>query len=122
MDDCLDTLGVAQYFTTLDCNSGYWQIPVARADREKTAFTSHEGCFQWTRMPFGLCNAPATFQRTLDILLTGYRWRSCLVYLNDVIIFSSTFDEHLGHVRDILQVLKGAGLFFEIAQVPLLLG
>ncbi len=62
-------------------------------------------------MPFGLCNAPATFQRTLDILLTGYRWRSCLVYLDDVIIFSSTFDEHLGHI---LQVLKGAGLSLKL--------
>ncbi len=60
--------------------------------------------------------------KSVFILLTGYRWRSCLVYLDDVIIFSSTFDEHLGHVRDILQVLKGAGLSFEIAQVSLLLG
>ncbi len=114
MDDCLDTLGVAQYFTTLDCNSGYWHIPFARADREKTAFASFEGCLQWTRMPFALCNAPATFQTTLDILLTGYRWRSCFVYLDNVIIFSSTFDEHLRHARDILQVLKGAGLSLKL--------
>jgi hypothetical protein len=71
MDQCIDSLGDAQIFTTLDCNSGYWQILVASEDVEKTTFTSHEVTFQFTRMPFGLRNAPATFQRTVDILLSG---------------------------------------------------
>ena len=89
MDECLDSLGEANVFTTLDCNSGYWQIPVAEEDRPKTTFTCHAGTYQFNRMPFGLMNAPATFQRMLDILLSGYRWKSCLIYLDDIIIFSN---------------------------------
>ena len=114
LDDCLDSLGNAQYFTTLDCNSGYWQIPIAKEDQQKTAFTTHTGTFEWNRMPFGLCNAPATFQRTLDIMLSGFRWKTCLVYVDDVVIFSSSFDEHLDHVRQILTVLKKGGLSLKL--------
>ena len=69
MDDCIDSLGSATIFSTLDCNAGYWQLPVAERDRQKTAFVCHSGLFQYIRMPFGLKNAPASFQRTLDILL-----------------------------------------------------
>jgi hypothetical protein len=87
MDECIDSLGEAVIFTTLDCNSGYWQIPVHPADREKTTFTSHFGMYQYLRLPFGLRNALATFQRTLDIILSGIRWKTCLVYLDDVIVF-----------------------------------
>ncbi len=61
-------------------------------------------------MPFGLTNAPAAFQRTLDILLSRYRWRTCLVYLDDVIVFSKSFEDHLRHVEEILHVLRGDGL------------
>ena len=71
MDECLDSLGEAKYFTTLDANNGYWQIPVAEEDQDKTTFTCHAGTYRFLRMPFGLCNAPATFQRAMDILLAG---------------------------------------------------
>jgi len=74
MDDCLDSLGDAQFFSTLDCNAGYWQIPLAEEDKPKTAFTCHCGTFQCTRLPFGLCNAPATFHRAIDMLLSGVKW------------------------------------------------
>lgn len=114
MDDCLDSLGDATVFTTLDCNSGYWQVPVAAEDRDKTTFTCQEGCFRFKRMPFGPINAPATFQRTLDILLSGYRWKSCLVYLDDIIIFSKAMPEHVEHVRAVLQVLKDAVLSLKL--------
>jgi hypothetical protein len=72
MDECIDSLGDAKIFTTLDCNSGYWQIPVRPEDREKTTFTftSHEGRYWFLRMPFGLRNAPATLQRFVDITLS----------------------------------------------------
>lgn len=119
MDDCLDSLGTAKFFSTLDCNSGYWQVKVANDDKHKTAFTSHAGTFQWNRMPFGLCNAPATFQRTLDILLAGLRWKTCLVYLDDVIIFSNSFEEHVQHVREVLSALQTAGLSLKLKKCKL---
>lgn len=73
MDDCIDTLGDASIFTTLDANSGYWQVRIAEEDKPKTAFTCHAGFWEFNRMPFGLTNAPATFQRVLDIVLAKYR-------------------------------------------------
>ena len=88
MDECIDFQGEANVFTTLDCNSGYWQIPVAAKDQYKTPFTYHEGTYRYKRMPFGITNAPATFQRTLDIALSAFKWNSCLVYLDKVIVFS----------------------------------
>ena len=114
MDECIDSMGEAQFFTALDANSGYWQILVANEDRDKTTFTCHARCNRFKRMPFGLCNAPATFQRTLDILLAGLRWKSCLVYLDDVIVFSKTFDEHVKHVQAVLTILKRAGISLKL--------
>ena len=114
MDECLDSLGEAKVFTTLDCNSGYWQIPVAKEDRAKTTFTCHAGTYQFNRMPFVLMNAPATFQRMLDILLSGYRWKSCLIYLDDIIIFSKDYDSHLKDVEVIIQALQQEGLSLKL--------
>ena len=114
MDECIDSLGAAVVFTTLDCNSGYWQIPVAPTDREKTAFTSHFGVYQFRRLPFGLRNAPGTFQRAIDIILSGIKWKTCLVYLDDVIIFSSSRDVHLKHVNEALHLLGKAGLSLKL--------
>lgn len=114
MDDCIDSLGEAGIFSTLDCNSGYWQIPVAPEDRDKTTFTSYLGTFRYRRMPFGLRNAPATFQRALDIVLSGLRWQICLVYLDDVIVYSRTAEEHLGHLDRVLSLLRGAGISLKL--------
>jgi len=76
-------------FTSLDCTAGYWQVPSRKEDQEKTAFTTHCGIYHWLLMPFGLTNAPATFQRALDSIHSGLKWQICLVYLDDVIIFSA---------------------------------
>jgi hypothetical protein len=76
MDECIDSLGDANVFTTLDCNSGYWQIPVHPEDRDKTTFTSHYGIYRFLRLPFGLRNAPVTFQRAIDIILSGVKWKT----------------------------------------------
>jgi len=95
MDDCIDFLGDAKVFSTLDCNSGYWQIPVADEDRDKTTFVCHEGAHRYIRLPFGLSNAPATFQRAIDMILGGVKWKSCLVYLDDIIVFSQSPGEHV---------------------------
>jgi transposase InsO family protein len=116
MDECIDSLGDANVFTTLDCNSGYWQIPVAPEDMDKTTFTSHEGTYRFRRMPFGLRNAPATFQRVVDIVLSGLTWKSCLVYLDDIIIYSQTMEDHLTHLHDVLTLLGQAGLSLKLAK------
>ena len=73
LDECIDSLGDASVFKTLNCNSCYWQIPVAPQDRDKTTFTCHAGTYGYRRMPFGLTNAPAAFQRTLDIVLSPFK-------------------------------------------------
>jgi Reverse transcriptase (RNA-dependent DNA polymerase) len=101
----MDSLGDARIFSTLDCNSGYWQIPVDPADRAKTTFTSHEGLYWFLRMPFGLRNAPVTFQRFVDITLAGLTWKTCHVYLDDIIVFSKTAEEHLSHLDEVLHRL-----------------
>jgi Reverse transcriptase (RNA-dependent DNA polymerase) len=84
------------------------------ADREKTAFTSHLGVYQFRRLPFGLGNAPGTFQRAIYIILSGIKWKTCLVYLDDVIILSSSRDMHLKHVNEALHLLGKAGLSLKL--------
>ena len=93
MDECIDSLGDARVFSTLDCNAGYWQIPVAEEDKHLTAFTCHSGAWQCVRLPFGLCNAPATFQKALDMILERVKWQICLDYLDDVIVLSRSPEE-----------------------------
>ena len=80
MDDCLDFLGDAKFLSTLDCNAGYWQIPVAAGDKHLTSFTTHVGTYQCTRLPFRLYNAPATFQRAIDMILARVKWQYVPVY------------------------------------------
>ena len=82
IDDTLDALGAAKWFSTLDLASGYWQVEVEPADREKTAFATPQGLYQFRVMPFGHCNAPGTFQRLMEHALAGLHWTSCLVYLD----------------------------------------
>jgi len=120
MDECLDSLGDATVFSTLDCHAGCWQIPVAAEDRGKTTFTSHTGLFRFLRPPFGLVNAPSSFQRALDIILSGLRWKTCLVYLDDVIVFSRTVDDHIRHLRDVLLLLEKAGVSLKPSKCHLL--
>jgi len=110
MDDCIDFLGDAKVLSTLDCNSGYWKIPVADEDRDKTTFVCHVGAYCYIRLPFGLSNAPATFQRAIDMILGGLRWKSCLVYLDDIIVFSQSAGEHVEHLREVFAALRGAGV------------
>jgi len=110
MDDCLDSVGDATVFSNLECIAEYWKIPVAAKDRDQTTFTSHTGLFQLFRLPFGLVNAPASLQRALDIILSSSRWQTCLVNLDDVIVFSRTVDDHIRHLREVLLLQKKAGV------------
>ena len=110
IDETLDATGGCMYYSTLDLASGYWQIEMDPNDKPKTAFISYEGLYEFNRMPFGLTNAPATFSRMMQAVLAGLLWKSCLVYLDDIIIFSKSFDEHMTHIEEVLQRLIKAGL------------
>jgi hypothetical protein len=103
INEMLDALQDAQWFTTLDLASGYWQIKVKKEDQEKTVFITKFGTYEFKVMPFGLCNAPATFQRTIDKVLQGIKDKFVLVYLNNVIIFSKTFEEYIQHVEEVMK-------------------
>ncbi|GFQ89354.1 retrovirus-related Pol polyprotein from transposon 297 [Trichonephila clavata] len=110
IDDTLDSLQGSKFFSSMDLSSGYWQIEVDEADLEKTAFITPEGLYEFNVMPFGLCNAPATFERMMDNLLRHIKWTMCLCYLDDIIVFSETFDDHLQRLRSVLKCLQDAGL------------
>lgn len=101
----MDKLGKAQYFSTLDLAKGYHQILVAEKDIEKTAFVTPAGLYEYVRMPFGLKNAPATFQRLINEILRDYINTICVVYLDDILIFSTTLEEHLNSIEKIFKKL-----------------
>ena len=105
IDDTLETLGGAQCFCTMDLASGYWQIKMKNSDKPKTVFVTRKGLFQFKVMPFGLSNAPATFQRLMDRVLAGLHWEQCLVYLDDIIVFGRTFEETLARLRCVMDRL-----------------
>lgn len=110
IDDILDRLGGSKYFSQLDLASGYWQVRMEPAHKEKTAFVTADGLYEFNRMPFGLCNAPATFQRLMDRVLAKLKWDQCLVYLDDVVVFGSNFQEHQERLRSVLQAIRGSNL------------
>ena len=110
IDETLYTLGGAHYFTTLDVAAGYWQVPLKEEDMQKTAFSMHTGLWKFAVMPVGLCGVPASFQRLMEIRLTGLKCESCLVYLDDIIIFTHAFQEHLSRLESVLSNLCTGGL------------
>ena len=108
IDDTLDMLAGKRWFSTLDLASGYWQVSLSPDTRCKTAFATHSGLFQFRVMPFGLCNAPATFERLMDRVLQGLRWSRCLVYLDDIISFGTMFDDALDNLTLIFESQQSA--------------
>ena len=110
MSQSLDALSGSRYFTTVDLRSGYHQLSMNPADSDKTAFITRRGIFRFRTMPFGLCNAVATFQRLMDLVLQGLNLDICLVYLDDVVIFSSTPEQHLERLEVVFQRLQSANL------------
>lgn len=106
IDGILDKLGRAQYFTTLDLAKGYHQIKMHPSDIHKTAFVTPKGLYEYVRMPFGLKNAPATFQRLMNEILRDYINKICVVYLDDILIFSTSLTEHIQSVRKIFNKLS----------------
>ena len=116
IDATSDSLAGCKYFTTLDLASGYWQVALEEADMEKTAFSTPQGHFEFNVMPFGLTNTPATFQRLMECALSGLTNEQCLIYLDDIIIFSSSFKEHLHCLRNVFVALQGAHLQLKLSK------
>ena len=110
INDSLDRLEGAKWFSTLDLSSGYWQIEMDGQDMEKTAFATESGFFHFNVMPFGLCNAPATFERLMEQVLHGLQWEACLVYLDDIIVFGQTFEQEIQRLREVFQRMRDANL------------
>ena len=120
IDDTLDALSGSRWFSTLDLTSGYWQVEMEEADKEKTAFSTYRGLFQFKVMPFGLANAPSTFQRLMELALSDLHWKTCLVYLDDIIIFSRTVEDHFSRLAEVFQRLRDAGLKLKPSKCKLL--
>jgi len=110
ISDILDKLGRSQYFTTLDLASGYHQVEMHPNDIGKTAFSTERGHYEFCRMPFGLKNAPATFQRVMDNILRGIQNEMCAVYLDDIIIYSTSLQEHIQRLTEVFKRLRKTNL------------
>ena len=104
MDDMLLTQTGSKWF------SGYWQVEIEKKDREKTAFCTSDGLFEYNVMSFGLCNAPATFQRLMDMVLAWLKLTNCLVYIDNIIVIGKTFSENLTNLTQVFNHLREAGL------------
>ena len=118
IDDSLDSLAHTRYFTTLDLAAGYWQVPMEAHSREKTTFLTHSGLYEFRVMPFGLCNAPATFQRLMETVLAGLARDSCMVYLDDILVIGQSFGEHLRNLKKVFRRLRDAGLRLKPIEMP----
>jgi hypothetical protein len=103
-------LSDAAYFTTLDLRSGFFQVEMKEDDIPKTAFSTVYGLYEFTRMPQGLCNSSATFQRVMDCLMANLQYETMIVYLDDLIIFGRNYDEHFKRLTEVLRRLKNANL------------
>ena len=111
IDDLLDAFHRARWFSTLDVKSGYWQVPITESDKAKAAFRTSSGqLYEFNQVTFGLCNAPATFSRLMDRVLAGLHWETCLFYLDDIIVFSSTWEEHIAQLHQVFERFRHAKL------------
>ncbi|GBG83208.1 hypothetical protein CBR_g36822 [Chara braunii] len=115
-DELFDRLAGNRFFTKIDLRSGYHQIRVAAADQPKTAFRSRFGHYEFTVMPFGLTNAPATFQRAMKDIFRDILEQYVLVYLDDILVYSRTLEEHLRHLRDVLDRLRRHGFYAKLSK------
>ena len=110
IDETLDALSGAQWFSTLDLASGYWQVGLDHDAKQKSAFIADYGLYAWNVMPFGLSNAPATFERLMDKVLSGLHWETLLVYLDDIIVLGNSVPEELARLKQVFHRLRQANL------------
>ncbi|KAK3792722.1 hypothetical protein RRG08_035199 [Elysia crispata] len=110
IEDCVDTLEGNIWFSKLDANSAYWQVQMDESSREKTAFITRRGLFEFVRMPFGLSNAPATFSRVVNLILAGMTWETVLAFLDDICVLGRDFAEHVENLRQVFGRFRRFGL------------
>ncbi|GFO16517.1 Pol polyprotein [Plakobranchus ocellatus] len=110
IEDCVDALDGNLMFSKLDANSAYWQVRLDEESKPKTAFCTRRGLFEFVRMPFGLCNAPATFSRVINLVLSGLNWESVLAFLDDVCVLGRSYDNHIDNLRKVFERFRTYGL------------
>ena len=119
IDSCLDQLSSAKLFSTLDLQSGYWQLELEEESKPITAFISKYGLYEYNTLPFGLCGAPSTFQRAMELIGRGLQWEAILIYLDDIIVLGANFDEQLSRLKEVLTRLANSGLKLKASKCEL---
>lgn len=115
-DKCIDTLGKATIFLTLDANSGYWEIAIDEQDLEKMALPSHQRLYRFVRMPCGLKSVLSTLQQKMNVILSAVKRNTAFVYLADIVILRETVMDHMVYVDEVMSLPDGVSVIFKLRQ------
>ncbi|CAG2211272.1 unnamed protein product [Mytilus edulis] len=118
--DCINAVAGSTFFSSLDLTSSYYQIPVKKQDIQKTAFCTKYGHFEFLTMPMGLNGSAATFQRTMELILQGLQWTTAIIYIDDIVVFGTTLEEHLNRLTEVLKRIMDANLKLQPEKCELL--